>query len=83
MARIALPPVMPITALSGQWEERHFAWTRAHREIEAGHGWIGYLKPKETAVITKLGGGVSNGVFEVESSKGAVVFEQALAKRRG
>jgi len=73
---------MPITALSGQWEERRFAWTRAHREIEAVPA-IGYLKPKETAVITKLGGGVSNGVFKVESSKGAVVFEQALAKRRG
>lgn len=42
----------------------------------------GYLAPDETAVITQLGGGVSNDVFKVESSKGAVVFKQALAKLR-
>lgn len=42
----------------------------------------GYLKPGESAVITQLGGGVSNDVFKVESSKGSAVFKQALAKLR-
>ncbi len=42
----------------------------------------GYLKPEEPAVITQLGGGVSNDVFKVESSRGAAVFKQALAKLR-
>lgn len=42
----------------------------------------GYLEPDETAVITQLGGGVSNDVFKVESSRGEVVFKQALAKLR-
>lgn len=42
----------------------------------------GYLESDEPAVITQLGGGVSNDVFKVESSRGAVVFKQALAKLR-
>lgn len=42
----------------------------------------GYLKPDEPTVITQLGGGISCDVFKVESSKGSVVFKQALAKLR-
>ena len=42
----------------------------------------GYLQPDEPVVISQLGGGISCDVFKVESSKGAVVFKQALAKLR-
>jgi aminoglycoside phosphotransferase (APT) family kinase protein len=42
----------------------------------------GYLKPGEPAVITPLGGGVSNDVMRVESSRRRAVFKQALSKLR-
>ena len=42
----------------------------------------GYLKPGEPAVITQLGGGVSNEVVKVVSSERTAVFKQALAKLR-
>jgi hypothetical protein len=42
----------------------------------------GYLEPDEPTVISQLSGGISCDVFKVESSKGAVVFKQALAKLR-
>ena len=42
----------------------------------------GYLRPDEPAVITQLGGGVSNEVMKVESSRRTAVFKQALAKLR-
>ena len=42
----------------------------------------GYLRPDESAVITQLGGGVSNEVMKVESSRRTAVFKQALAKLR-
>ena len=42
----------------------------------------GYLEKGEPAVITRLGGGVANDVFKVESSTGAAVFKQALSRIR-
>jgi len=42
----------------------------------------GYLEKGESAVITRLGGGVANDVFKVESSTGAAVFKQALSRIR-